>query len=251
MAKTISVHSYRGGTGKSNTTANLATTLASQGNRVGLLDADIQSPGIHTLFQLDVEQVPLTLNNYLWGNCDITEATYDVTPAAVQPSGGKIFLVPSSIRAGDITKVLKEGYDIRLLKRGLKSLTKEYNLDYLLIDTHPGINEETLLAIAISNVLLLILRPDAQDFQGSAVVIDLARKLYVSKIFLVINRVLEALDAGAIQSQVESIYNAPVAGVFFNCDEMMQVASKDLFCLQYPNHALTRAFQAVAQQLTD
>jgi septum site-determining protein MinD len=53
MSKIISVHSYRGGTGKSNTTANLAALMAIGGLRVGIVDTDIQSPGIHVLFGLE------------------------------------------------------------------------------------------------------------------------------------------------------------------------------------------------------
>ena len=55
MPKVISVHSYRGGTGKSNFTANLATTVALQGHRVGIVDTDVPSPGIHNLFGLEPE----------------------------------------------------------------------------------------------------------------------------------------------------------------------------------------------------
>ena len=54
----VSVHSYRGGTGKSNTTANLAALLALNGRRVGVVDTDIQSPGIHILFGLTEGDVP-------------------------------------------------------------------------------------------------------------------------------------------------------------------------------------------------
>ncbi|MCB0036300.1 MAG: P-loop NTPase, partial [Anaerolineales bacterium] len=46
MTQIISVHSFRGGTGKSNTTANLAALIMRQGKRVGIIDTDIQSPGI-------------------------------------------------------------------------------------------------------------------------------------------------------------------------------------------------------------
>ena len=53
MAQIISVHSFRGGTGKSNLLANLAATMACHGQRVGIVDADIQSPGIHVLFGLN------------------------------------------------------------------------------------------------------------------------------------------------------------------------------------------------------
>ena len=48
--KIVSIHSFRGGTGKSNTTANLASQVALTGKRVGIVDTDIQSPGIHVLF---------------------------------------------------------------------------------------------------------------------------------------------------------------------------------------------------------
>jgi Mrp family chromosome partitioning ATPase len=53
MAKTISVHSFRGGTGKSNVVANLGAQLAASGARVAVIDTDIQSPGVHVLFGLD------------------------------------------------------------------------------------------------------------------------------------------------------------------------------------------------------
>ncbi|WP_333417166.1 P-loop NTPase [Microcoleus sp. herbarium8] len=46
MSKIVSIHSYRGGTGKSNSTANLAVAVARKGYRVGIVDTDIQSPGI-------------------------------------------------------------------------------------------------------------------------------------------------------------------------------------------------------------
>jgi len=44
MRQIVSIHSYRGGTGKSNLTANLATAIALTGKRVGIVDTDIQSP---------------------------------------------------------------------------------------------------------------------------------------------------------------------------------------------------------------
>ena len=44
------IHSYRGGTGKSNMAANLAATLADQGQRVGVIDTNLQAPSLHYLF---------------------------------------------------------------------------------------------------------------------------------------------------------------------------------------------------------
>src|SRR5215216_3378250 len=65
MSRVVSIHSFRGGTGKSNVTANVATILASEGRRVGVVDTDIQSPGIHVLFGLDEGTLTHSLNDYL------------------------------------------------------------------------------------------------------------------------------------------------------------------------------------------
>ena len=64
MSKIISVHSFRGGTGKSNTTANIAALLAADGFRVAVVDTDIASPGIHVLFNLDESDMAHSLNDY-------------------------------------------------------------------------------------------------------------------------------------------------------------------------------------------
>ncbi len=83
MSKIVSIHSFRGGTGKSNTTANLATMVACLGKRVGVIDTDIQSPGIHVLFGLSEEKINRTLNDYLWGRCAIEESVYKVNSSEV------------------------------------------------------------------------------------------------------------------------------------------------------------------------
>jgi MinD-like ATPase involved in chromosome partitioning or flagellar assembly len=57
----------------------------------------------------------------------------------------------------------REGYDVNLLNDGLYDLIDRLALDYLFIGTHPGLNQEALLSITISDVLVVILRPDNQD----------------------------------------------------------------------------------------
>lgn len=255
MAKIVSIHSFRGGTGKSNTTANLSTTVARRGYRVGIVDTDIQSPGIHVLFNMDPETIPSTLNDYLWGNCAIEDAAYDVgaslsaTDGGAGAAPGAVYLVPSSIRAGDIARVLREGYDVGLLNDGYEALIDKLKLDFLFIDTHPGLNEETLLSISISDVLLLLLRPDRQDFQGTAVTVDVARKLSVPSLLLVVNRVLEAFDFEDVRKQVEGTYNTPVAGVLPSTDDLIRVASSEIFSLRYPEHRWSREIARIADTL--
>ncbi|MCC5653987.1 MinD/ParA family protein [Nostoc sp. XA013] len=256
MSKIVSIHSFRGGTGKSNLTANLAATIARQGKRVGIIDTDIQSPGIHIIFGLDESKMNRSLNDYLWGRCVIKDAAYDVShtlnaEGETSVSNGSLYLIPSSIKAGEISRILREGYDVGKLNDGFEDLMRDLNLDYLLIDTHPGLNEETLLAIAISDILVVILRPDRQDFQGTAVTVEVAKKLKVDKMLLVINKVLPAMDFNALQQQMETIYNTPVAGIVPLSEEIIQLASSGLFCLRYADHPFSQTVQEIARQIMD
>lgn len=249
MAKIIAIHSFRGGTGKSNITANVAALLASEGYRVGVIDADIQSPGIHVLFGMAGEDIRHSLNDYLWGRCDIQQAVHDVTPHLGPEMAGRIFLIPSSIKAGEITRVLREGYNAKLLTQGLRSLIQVLNLDVLAIDTHPGLNEETLLSIVISHVLAIILRPDQQDYEGTGVAVEVARQLNVPRILLVVNKVPPILDAGVVQAQIEDAYGYQVATVLPHSDELMALASGGIFAMRYPDHQLTALYRQAATQL--
>jgi septum site-determining protein MinD len=249
MAKIVSVHSYRGGTGKSNLTANLAASLAAAGKRVAVVDTDIQSPGIHMLFGLEDTSGLRTLNDYLWERCRVEEAVVDVTPEAIAESHGRIWLVPSSLHAGEIAKVLREGYDVGLMNEGLQDLIEHLSLDYLLIDTHPGLNEETLLSIAISDVLVVLLRPDRQDFQGTAVTVEVARKLEVRQLVMVLNKVLPSVAARGFVEEVRRAYGAPIVGVLPEAPEMLALGSSGLFTLQFPHHPLTEEIRQVASRL--
>ena len=249
MSTIISVHSFRGGTGKSNTTANISALLAVDGARVGVVDTDIQSPGIHVLFNLDESEMGHSLNDYLWGKCSIEETAHDVTSHVGAEVKGQVFLIPSSIKPGEIARILREGYDVGLLNDGFRDVVEKLKLDYLLIDTHPGLNEETLLSIAISNALVIILRPDSQDYQGTAVTVDVARKLDVPKMLMLVNKVPPQFDLEDVRTRVEQTYDATVAAVLPHSDEMMTLASSGIFAIRFPDHPMTKGLRKLVDQL--
>jgi MinD-like ATPase involved in chromosome partitioning or flagellar assembly len=250
MPKVISIHSYRGGTGKSNFTANLAVQTALQGYNVGVVDTDIPSPGIHNILGLEAESVRKTLNNYLWGESSIADAAYDLTDTLGLEKGQLLF-VPSSVKADDIARILKEGYDVKLMNDGFRQLVRELQLDYLFIDTHPGLSKATFLTIAISHVLIVILRPDKQDYQGTAVTVDVARQLKVRKMLLALNKVLGSMNPSALRAKVEETYHIPVAGVFTLSEDVVTLASEGVFSLRYPDHPLSEEFRRVVRQILE
>jgi MinD-like ATPase involved in chromosome partitioning or flagellar assembly len=249
MARIVSIHSFRGGTGKSNVSANVAVQFARKNKRVGIIDTDIQSPGIHVIFGMDEQQIDKALNDYLWGRCAIEEAAYDVGAqiggGEVVLMSGNIYLIPSSIRAGEIARVLREGYDVGLLNDGFQALIEKLDLDYLFIDTHPGLNEETLLSVAISDVLIIILRTDQQDFQGTAVTVDVARKLEVPNLYLVVNKAISSYDPADLKKQVEETYSAPVVAIIPLSEDVAALQSSDVFSARFPDHPVSQEIHKI------
>jgi MinD-like ATPase involved in chromosome partitioning or flagellar assembly len=228
--------------------------VARKGYRVGVIDTDIQSPGIHVIFQFDESMMRHSLNDYLWGRCRISEAAYDVTERAIgafdeRASRPRIFLIPSSLRTGEIARILREGYDVAKLNDGLQDAIRQLDLDYLFIDTHPGVNEETLLSIAISDALVLILRPDRQDLQGTAVAVELAHRLAVPKMLLVVNKVPPDTDVAGTREQIEKLFNSPVVAALPLSNDIARVASGSIFCNRFPSHPFTEGLRNVAELL--
>ncbi len=159
--------------------------------------------------------------------------------------------MPSSVKANDIARILKDGYDVKLMNDGFRSLVKSLQIDYLFIDTHPGLSKETFLSIAICHILILILRPDKQDYQGTAVTIDVARQLNVRKMLLAINKAHSQLNLDALKQKVEETYHETVAGVFPLSEDVVQLASEGVFCVKYPEHPVSQEFRKVAQQIIE
>ncbi len=249
MAAIVSIHSYRGGTGKSNLTANIAYQLASTGKRVAVIDTDIQSPGIHVIFNVQQDANLPCLNDYLWRKCEIEEAVVEVDVTMAEGMN-KLFLIPSSTNTGDIARIINDGYNVELLSEGFERLCEKLSLDFLLIDTHPGLNEETLLSIAVSDKLLVILRPDQQDFEGSSITLRVASRLQVEHIAVVINKIPASLNLEALKGDVESAYGHPVAAMFPHSDDLMLLGSKEVFSKRYPGHQFTREITTLSNYIS-
>lgn len=252
MVNVVTFHSAHAGTGKSTIAANVATLLANEGQRVGIIDADLKSLGMHPLFEVPTVQINHTFNDYLLGMCSGTDAVLDVTPY-LHLHEGRVFLVPASANPEDLERVLHEGYSIELITDSLRELADQLHLDTLLIDTHSGLTEQTLLSllsIAISDILAIVLRLDQRDYQGTGVTVDVARTLEVPRIALVINQVLLAYEFAAVEKQVSDAYQCEVAAVLPYSEEITALGMGGMFVLRYPEHPATHMFKHLALSLS-
>lgn len=246
--KIISVHSYRGGTGKSNTMANIAVCAMLMGKRVAVLDTDLQSPGIHVLFGLDQAEIRLTLVDFLWGKCSIEETAYDLTQRINPDAKGKCWLVPASMTTHAIARIIEEGYDVNNLNSHFDDLLEALNLDCLLIDTHPGLNKETMLTTAISDTLIMLIRPDQQDYYGTAVLSQIAKKLEIPKVCLVVNKVFPYTDQEQLRTQLTQTFGYDVIGMIPLSEDLARLESREIFVQVNPNHEITHILRAITEK---
>ncbi len=173
----------------------------------------------------------------------------DVTDRVGPDIAGRIFLIPSSMEPGEITRVLREGYDAQRLTGGLRDLVGVLDLDFLLIDTHPGLNEETLLSLVISSALIIVMRPDRQDYEGTGITVRVARELDVPDVLLVVNKTPLELDPRAVAQRVAATYECEVVAVLPHSDELMSLASEGVFAIRYPDHPVTAHYRTIADRV--
>jgi len=251
MAKVLAVHSFRGGTGKSNLSANLAVALGLQGRRVAVIDTDLASPGIHVLFGFSPEDGQATLNDHLQGDAPIMKCAHEVTPPDVKRAHGHIWLVPAAMEADRIARLLREGYKVERLNDALYQLAEQLKIDVVIVDTHPGINEETLLTTAISDCLLMVMRPDTQDYLGTAVAIEVAERLDVPAIRLVVNKLPPHFDREQVRQRVVDSYGVPIGAILPLSEDLLSLASGGLAILAFPDHQWSQQVVSLAADLSE
>jgi Mrp family chromosome partitioning ATPase len=127
----IVVFSGKGGVGKSTVSASIATFLAAEGYKVGLLDVDIHGPSIPKL--LNIEDKRLT--------CDDQGRTYPLVSNYV-----KIISIGSMLRSNDDPIIFRGPKKHAMIKNFLQDV-EWGDLDYLIIDSPPGTGDEPLATI--------------------------------------------------------------------------------------------------------
>ena len=100
-------------------------------------------------------------------------------------------------------------------------------------------------------MLLLILRPDKQDFQGTAVTVDVARRLDVPELLLVLNKVPSGVDLDDLRAQMDAAYGAETAAMLPLSEQVVQNASGDLFSLTEPDHPWSGQIRQIVTRLQD
>ncbi len=246
MSRIISVHAFKGGSGKTTITANLAARLAAGGSRVGIIDADFRAPGMRVLLGLPAPRPQRTLNHYLWHEAELEEVIY---PAPMDNLPGQIILIPASGTLEDIRRMSKEGYDTGLLHNGIKALTTQERLDFLLVDTQPGVEENTLLMAVSSDLLLITACPDYQDLNGTRLLMQAIYRLAEPQIALLVNKTSPTSQPERLRKIAREHLDLDILSILPLADAIIEKAGRSLFVLEHPDHPWSQAIDDLAEHL--
>ncbi|HEY7776916.1 MAG TPA: AAA family ATPase [Nitrososphaeraceae archaeon] len=172
MARCITFHSYKGGTGKTTIAANLAAALAQKGYCVTLLDLDIYGPSFSSYF--DYFNPKHWINDFLEEKATLGEILVDFSDL-LKGKMGKLYVGFSSFHKDDIYNLdinINQARTSRSssLKKFLllrEEIASEKKADYIIMDTSPGVRFWSINALAISDIILLTLKTGDMDFDGT------------------------------------------------------------------------------------
>jgi len=244
--KVIAVHSFRGGTGKSNFTANFAVTLANKGKRVATVDLDLKAPGLHVIYDLQSHASKWKLNDFFWGKCSAADTVTDLTQH-LGLSKGALYFIPASFDIEDVIKIVEHGYEVTRFNTALNAVSKEFNLDFLILDTHPGIDEEIVLSMATADIVIEVMRIDQQDLTGAYISLAVASKLG-KKPYILVNMVPKSVSQLGMEL-VQKSFDYPVLAELPFYEDVMLSRSKGVFVLKHPNHPLAQQISKIADHI--
>ncbi len=253
MGKIIAVHSYKGGTGKTLLSVNLAATMARQGHRVALFDLDFRAPSLATI--LKIEKSEYWLNDYLNGTCEIDKVLINLTENLHSPGDLYAGLAnPMTEAIRDMTAKDRK-WEMRALGRLLAlrtSLINDKHFDYIVFDTSPGLQYSSINAIVSADVVVVATTFDRSDVEGTQRMLHELYDLFEKKTELVLNKVFDVSSLSEkerLRERVKDAYHVPLlAAIPCYCD-ILKAGGSIIFASEKPDHPFTKILDGMAKEI--
>lgn len=178
--KTMSITSGKGGVGKSTLVCNMAYHLALSQKKVLIFDGDLGMANIDIMYGVKAQH---SILDVLRGEKTLSEILVEVSK--------NIWLIPGGSGIRDFNNL--STFERRALLDSVSQFP--YHFDYLLIDTSPGIGENTLYLNAAAQTSTVIITPDPSSFTDSYALIKILNKVHrVEEFSIVCNMVSDSSE---------------------------------------------------------
>jgi flagellar biosynthesis protein FlhG len=181
LIKVIAVTGGKGGVGKTNVTLNTAISLAQQGKRVMVLDADLGLANVDVLLGLRVEK---NLSHVLSGECTLDEVLVE------GPYGIKI--APASSGSQSMTELTATEH-AGLIRAFSELQTK---IDVLIVDTAAGISDMVLSFSKASQDIIMVVCDEPTSLTDAYALIKILNKEHGIFRFKIVANMVRSMREG-------------------------------------------------------
>ena len=195
LARVIGIVSGKGGVGKTTVTVNLAIALSKFGKRVIAVDCNLSTP--HLAYYLGAYKYTTTFNDVLLGKASMTSALYH---------HNSVMFVPASLALQDLISI-----DVVEMKDHIKKLNNNDMIDFILLDSAPGLGRESISTLDASDEMIYVANPIYPTVRDVVKCIDVAREFGKKNLGIVLNMTGNGRhELGP--KEVQSIARIPVIG---------------------------------------
>ncbi len=173
MGEVIVITSGKGGVGKTTTTANIGTALASMDQKVVLIDTDIGLRNLDVILGLE--------NRIVYDLVDVTHGNCRLKQALIRDKRFENLTLLPAAQTKDKTSVTPEQ-----MKTLCEQLKQEF--DYIIIDCPAGIEQGFRNAIAGADKALVVATPEVASVRDADRIIGLLEAAELRNPRLIINR---------------------------------------------------------------
>jgi len=247
------VHSYKGGTGKTLLSVNLAATFVKQGKNVCLIDLDFRAPSVFSI--LRAENATCWFNDYLNSVCEVNQSLIDLSSSI--PGRGKFFVGFANPSTGAIRDMLikDRGWEMKALERLLmlrRTFVDSRTFDYIIFDTSPGLQFSSINAIVAADLVIVATTGDRSDVEGTRSMLTGLYKVFEKKTVIIVNKMLS--ESFCVSSWNEYFANsgnlhASIVGLLPCFCDILKNEGNSLYTIENPNHPFTTMLKEIAKKI--
>lgn len=235
MVQVIGISSGKGGVGKTTVSVNLGIALSHFGKKVIIVDCNFSTP--HLSHYLGADGFDKTINDVLRDGTDITEALYHFNG---------VMFVPASNKVEDLV-----GIDISRLKKNIKKLSNPEMIDFVLLDSAPGLGREAVSVLDISENILFVtspLQPSVEDVRRCVEVVKEMGRKDMSVVLNMKTRKRSEFN----ERDVEKMTRIPVIGkIEYDQNVINSLIAKKPVILHKPHSPASVGFMELAANILD
>ena len=247
MSTTIAVHSCKGGTGKTSIAVNLAGVYAASGKNVCLLDLDSKAPYLSSIFNVGSKQ---WINDVLFGKCNIMDVIHDISDDV--GTSGKLYVGlsdPDIIAIRDISSKDRkwQAKALQIIMDAKKDLISA-GMDVIILDTGPGVDFSSINAVAVTDYVVVVVKPNKPCMVGTGQVVNGVYKLLSKKCGIVENMCHEN---HFLKPLSDTLFDVPVlASIPCMCDVQLKT-DIGILALEESKHLFSDSIFEIADKILE